>query len=170
MKLRVEIDGEEYYLDLRREGAEAAYQLQAADSIRSDSGTASIVETQAGVYSVLIGDRSFEVRIAGSDSPVAVWVGQRRYLVSTADARDSAGRRKSAGAVGPQDIRAQMPGKVISILVSPGDQVESGQGLIVVEAMKMQNEMRSPKDGIVFKIQAVAGATVAQGEVLMVIE
>lgn len=165
------MDGEEYSLDLSRDGETSAYQLRGVDNNRaSASGSASIVETQAGVYSVLLGNRSIEVRIAGGNDPAEVWVGQRRYLVSQADARDSAGKRKGSAAIGPREIRAQMPGKVIAILVKPGEHVQSGQGLIIVEAMKMQNEMRSPKDGVVSKIKAVAGATVAQGEVLMTVE
>jgi biotin carboxyl carrier protein len=171
LKLRVEVDGEEYLLDLNRQGSEATYQLRGVSNESGQaSGLASVVETQAGVYSVLLGNRSFEVRIANGREPAEVWAGQHRYLISQADARDSAGKRKGAAAVGPQEIRAQMPGKVIGILVAPGQHVEAGQGLIIVEAMKMQNEMRSPKDGVVSKIKAVAGATVAQGEVLMTVE
>ena len=71
---------------------------------------------------------------------------------------------------GPLELRAQMPGKVIKILVAQGAAVQSGQGLIVVEAMKMQNEMKSPKDGVVSKIHAAEGATVAAGEILIVVE
>jgi biotin carboxyl carrier protein len=63
-----------------------------------------------------------------------------------------------------------MPGKVVRVLVSVGDPVEPGQGLIVVEAMKMQNEMKSPKAGIVVEIKTKDGATVAAGEILVVIE
>jgi biotin carboxyl carrier protein len=171
LKLRVEVDGEEYLLDLNNQGGDAAYQLRGVNNVSSSaSGSASVVETQAGVFSVLLGNRSFEVRIANGREPAEVWVGERRYLISQADARDSAGKRKGAASLGPQEIRAQMPGKIIGILVTPGQHVQAGQGLIVVEAMKMQNEMRSPKDGVVSKIKAIAGATVAQGEVLMTVE
>ena len=71
---------------------------------------------------------------------------------------------------GRQNIAAPMPGKVVRVLVSVGDTVEPGQGLIVVEAMKMQNEMKSPKAGIVAEIKTKDGATVAAGEILIVIE
>ncbi len=63
-----------------------------------------------------------------------------------------------------------MPGKVIKMLVKHGAAVTVGQGVIIVEAMKMQNEMKSPKDGIVLKIHAAEGSTVAAGETLLVIE
>jgi pyruvate carboxylase subunit B len=63
-----------------------------------------------------------------------------------------------------------MPGKVIKLLVGPGKSVKSGEGMIVVEAMKMQNEMKSPKDGVVSKILVAEGATVGPGETLIVVE
>ena len=63
-----------------------------------------------------------------------------------------------------------MPGKVVRVLVAAGDAVEAGQGLLVVEAMKMQNEMKSPRDGIIAKILVAEGATVAAGETLVVIQ
>ena len=63
-----------------------------------------------------------------------------------------------------------MPGKVVRVLVAQGDQVEAGEGLIVVEAMKMQNEMKAAKAGRVATLAAVAGATVNAGEILATIE
>lgn len=63
-----------------------------------------------------------------------------------------------------------MPGKVVRVLVAEGDMVEAGQGLVVVEAMKMQNEMKSPKAGRVIEVKAKPDSTVAAGQVLLVIE
>jgi biotin carboxyl carrier protein len=63
-----------------------------------------------------------------------------------------------------------MPGKVIKLLAEKGTAVQAGQGLIVVEAMKMQNEMHSPKDGVVARIHVAEGATVAAGQTLIVVE
>jgi biotin carboxyl carrier protein len=63
-----------------------------------------------------------------------------------------------------------MPGKIVRVLVSPGENVEEGQGLVVVEAMKMQNEMKSPKTGRVAEVRTSAESTVAAGDVLVVIE
>ena len=71
---------------------------------------------------------------------------------------------------GPVEVRAQMPGKIIQVLVAPGDIVEAGQGLVVVEAMKMQNEMKAPKGGRVARVHAREGATVTAGEPLAVVE
>ena len=68
------------------------------------------------------------------------------------------------------ELRAQMPGKIVKLLVEPQSEVRAGQSLLVIEAMKMQNEMKSPKDGIVTAIYATEGATVLAGERLMVVE
>jgi len=79
-------------------------------------------------------------------------------------------RRAKTSGDGPVEVRAQMPGKVIKVLVAPGDTVEAGQGLVVVEAMKMQNEMKAPKGGKVARLHAREGATVIAGEPLVVVE
>lgn len=167
MKLAIEIDGEICTLELARNGDSTGYVLKGAiDS----SGDASIAELAPGVFSVLLESRSFDVRIARSGDALEVWVGSQRHSVSLSDARDRSSRKRKPGASGPVELRAQMPGKVIHLLVEPGASVQAGQGLLVVEAMKMQNEVKSPKDGIVSKIYAVEGATIAAGESLLVVE
>lgn len=167
MKLAVEINGQACTLDLTRNGDSAEYALQGAvDS----SGEASIAKLAPGVFSVLLGTRSFDVRIARQADALEVWVGAERHRLTISDARDRASRSRKVNAAGPVELHAQMPGKIIRLMVETGAAVSAGQGLIVVEAMKMQNEMKSPKDGTVTKIYAVEGATVAAGEALLVIE
>lgn len=82
--------------------------------------------------------------------------------------------RGSAGAGGAADglaeIKTMMPGKVVRLVANVGDAVEKGDAVLVVEAMKMQNDLKSPKDGIVKEIKVDEGATVAAGDVLAVIE
>jgi biotin carboxyl carrier protein len=176
LKLRIEVDGEEYSLDLQRNGTDSKYRLAAqqtgADrqSIRNSSGTASVIEVMPGVFSVLLSHRSFTVYVVPNGENLEVWTGGERHVVSIADARDRASKKKKVSAAGPIELRALMPGKVIKLLVRIGTAVEVGQGLIVVEAMKMQNEMKSPKKGIVSRIHAVEGATVVAGEALIVVE
>ena len=70
---------------------------------------------------------------------------------------------------GAAEIRTAMPGRVVRILLDPGSEVEKGDGVIVVEAMKMQNELKAPKAGIVQEVRVAEGATVAAGDVLAVI-
>jgi len=122
----------------------------------------SIVPLAPGSFSVLIEGRSHEV-VGGA-------VNGRPFSVEVFDPRGMRARRTAGADEGPQNIAAQMPGKVVRLLVSRGDLVESGQGLVVVEAMKMQNEMKSPKAGRVAQIKTRPDATVAAGEVLLVIE
>ena len=110
--------------------------------------------------------RSYNVRVDGS----SVSACQRTFRVEIVDPRRWSRDRNHRQAEGLQNIAAAMPGKVVRVLVSPGDQVEAGQGLIVVEAMKMQNEMKAVRAGRVMTLAAVAGATVNAGEILATIE
>ncbi len=126
----------------------------------------SIEPLAPGEYSVLIGGRSYDV-IASNGQ---VRVNGRAFEVEVFDPRSMRGRKSGAAGEGRQSVKAMMPGKVIRVLVSEGDSVEAGQGLIVVEAMKMQNEMKSPKAGRVAEVKTKSDATVAAGEVLIVIE
>lgn len=163
----MEVDGESYTLDLRPGGPDCVYTLTGLSSL---TGSASIIETTPGVFSVLLGARSLAVHIAPKGDELEVWTAGRRHTMSLADARDRVLKSKRAAAAGPIELRAQMPGKVIRLLVAPGDTVEADQGVIVVEAMKMQNEMKSPKAGTVIKIHTREGATVSAGEALLAIE
>src|SRR5205085_10728677 len=117
--------------------------------------------------SVLMNGRVFRVsRGAGNE----VWVNGRRLSMEVFDPRDLRLGKGNASNQGRQEIAASMPGKVIRVLVTAGDAVEEGQGLVVVEAMKMQNEMKSPTSGRVAEVRTRADATVGAGEVLVVVE
>ena len=74
-----------------------------------------------------------------------------------------------AEAAGPQQVTTPMPGKIVLVLMKTGDAVDAGQGIVVVEAMKMQNEIRSPKSGTVERLLVVAGQTVNAGEVVAIV-
>jgi biotin carboxyl carrier protein len=86
------------------------------------------------------------------------------------DPRRRSGQRGRHGLGGSQQVISPMPGRVVRLLVAQGDEVSAGQGLVVVEAMKMQNELKAPRDGRVLTLTAREGATIAAGEVLAVIE
>ena len=126
----------------------------------------SIVPIMPGSYSVLIGDRSYEAIVAAGE----VRVNGKSFAVEVFDPRSLRGQKRNGIGAGPHNIAAMMPGKVIRLLVTTGDLVEEGQGLVVVEAMKMQNEMKSPKAGRVVEVKTQPGATVVAGDVLLVIE
>jgi len=117
--------------------------------------------------SVLLNGRVYRVsRGPGQE----VWVNGRRLSMEVFDPRDLRAGKGAASNHGREEITASMPGKVIRVLVAAGDAVEEGQGLVVVEAMKMQNEMKSPKSGRVAEVRTRADATVSAGEVLVVVE
>lgn len=135
---------------------------------------ASVVEVEPGVYSVLTATgASIEMRVNPTPGVPGSWnvlANGRTRAITLRDPRERASKGAGGGAAGRQNINAPMPGKVVRVLVQPGDAVEAGQGLIVVEAMKMQNEMKSPKAGTVAEVRVDAGATVAVGEILLIIE
>ncbi len=123
----------------------------------------------SGFLSLLIGGQSYEVVL--NETQQQIVVGRDRYAVEVRDPRSWRSRRARTGAgEGPKKIVAPMPGKVVRIIAAEKSQVEQGAGVVVIEAMKMQNELKSPKKGRVAKLLAVEGAAVNAGDVLAVIE
>jgi len=118
--------------------------------------------------SLLIDGKSFEVR---RDTDGGIFVGARRYAASIEDPRSWQGRRRSqSGHSGPQKLIASMPGKIVRILARDGAELQAGQGVVVVEAMKMQNEIKAPRSGKLQKVLVREGANVTPGEVLAIVE
>lgn len=161
MKLDVLVDGRAARLDL--ENGRFRYRREGDESIDREF---SAVPLNTGAWSVLMGGRSYSVVAANG----TIRVNGRAFSVDVFDPRAMRSRKTGGAGEGRQNIAAMMPGKVVRVLVAQGDAIEAGQGLIVVEAMKMQNEMKSPKAGRVVEVKAKPDATVAAGEVLMVIE
>jgi acetyl/propionyl-CoA carboxylase alpha subunit len=122
---------------------------------------------QPGVLSLIVEGRQYRCILDGD----AVLIGGRRFAFERSDPRSLQGRRGAgAGAVGPRPVKAPMPGRVVRLLVAAGDEVAEQQGIVVIEAMYMQNELRSPKSGMVVLVAVAAGVTVASGDVLAVVE
>jgi biotin carboxyl carrier protein len=121
------------------------------------------------VYSVLMDGRSYDARVEDAADGLVVVIDGYRFEVEVRDPRRLSRRTGSRGGEGVQTIAAPMPGKVVRVLVQAGDAVEAGQGLLVVEAMKMQNEMKAARAGTVMSLSAKEGSTVAAGEVLATI-
>ncbi len=128
-------------------------------------------EVSPNTLSILLDGQSFEITVTLSpDGKLQLHTGTREFIAEVIDPRSWSGRRHSSvEAEGRQQIVAPMPGKVVRLLVKAGEHVEAGQGLLVVEAMKMQNEIRSPKSGTVERILAQEGQPVNAGEVLCVV-
>jgi len=168
MKLTAEIDGQSYALDLRREGA----RVEASVDGRRYELEAS--ETEPGSFLLLADGRVYECRAnhtGAQDTLTEVQIGDEIFQVTLVDPkRLRGGRRAGAEASGRAQIKASMPGKVVRVLVETGALVEAGDALVVIEAMKMQNELKSPKSGTVVEVRAGTGATVNAGDVLVIVE
>jgi biotin carboxyl carrier protein len=121
---------------------------------------------EPGVYFVLLDGRVHEVRIDGNQA----MAGGHHFEIEVQDPRAWSPRRAGRAGEGQETIAAPMPGKVVRVLVAPGEMVQAGLGLVVVEAMKMQNEMRAPRDGRVLRVSACEGCAVSAGEALVIIE
>lgn len=120
-----------------------------------------------GHYSLLIDGRSYEVLVRSDKK--GYWVEVDGHLIPVRS-EQGGGEPKDKEETGPAVIESPMPGRVIGIKVAEGARIETGQGVIVVEAMKMENELVSPQAGIVKKIAVQLGQTVEAGQELMRIE
>jgi biotin carboxyl carrier protein len=128
------------------------------------------VEIAPGIYSILIAGQAFEARVDSSGGVLRVSVAGREYAAEIVDPRQR--KRYRSGAIeaeGRQQVIAPMPGKVVRVLTATGDAVETGKGLVVIEAMKMQNEVRSPKSGTVERMLVTEGQAVNAGDVLAIV-
>jgi len=123
------------------------------------------------VLSLLINGRAYEIKREHTATDLHMWVGSDRLAVALHDPRSLRSRQSAGGdEKGPRKILAPMPGRVVRLCVAENSEVEAGQGVVVVEAMKMQNEIKSPKKGVVKKISATPGASVNPGDVLAIVE
>ena len=155
------------------DGTSAGTSLEPSTSKISFDGETLLADREEiapGVYSILLDGRSYEAQVSkragdseGASSPYVVTVGLRNYLVEIRDPRrwkrDGSGVREH----GPREIVAPMAGKIVKVLVSENQEVAQGQGLLVIEAMKMQNEIRAPRAGRVKRIYAQEGTGVEAG-------
>ncbi|MBI3406026.1 MAG: biotin/lipoyl-binding protein [Acidobacteria bacterium] len=164
MKLEIEISGKKRALEFTREDGRIRATLDGR-AIEADA-----VEIAVGTYSILLAGESYEVRVAPEGSGLRVHAAAQEFAARVHDPRVWRGRSGTGvEAEGRQQITAPMPGKIVRVLVELGAAVEAGQGLLVVEAMKMQNEVKSPKSGTVEKISVAEGQAVNAGDVLAVV-
>ncbi|HKV54590.1 MAG TPA: biotin/lipoyl-containing protein [Candidatus Binataceae bacterium] len=126
-----------------------------------------------GAFSIIIDDRSFDLDVVREGDELIVVSRRGTTRITLLDAARRARLRKDgsqATVAGRAEVKAMMPGRIVNVLVQPGDTVTRQQGVVVVEAMKMENELKSPKDGKVIEVKVEAGQTVEKGELLVVIE
>jgi biotin carboxyl carrier protein len=163
MKRIVEVNGRRAEISWTN-SERVSFRYESGGYIRE--GEVSLVAVEAGVYSILWDGRSYEARVAGRD----VIVGSRRFDVVVRDPREYVSGEGTGDVHGHCEVTAPMPGKVIRVLVAEREAVAVGQGIVVVEAMKMQNEMRAARAGTIASIRVKAGDAVAAGQVLAVID
>ena len=164
MTYDIAIDGKPYRLDLE--------QREGRWSCRIDGREVEVdaVLARPNVLSLRIGNKAYEVKCERVGSDQHIWVGSARFAAELRDPRSLRSRTRAAVEDGPRKLTAPMPGKVVRVLVSEGAEIEAGGGVLVVEAMKMQNEVKSPKKGTVQKILVKQGTAVNAGDVLAIVE
>ena len=167
MKLLAEIDGKTMEIELRRSGEAVLARVDGREY------ELEVSEPEPGIYLFKHQAKIFEIFVGRSPTGGAteVKVNGERYDVSIIDPK----RLRGSGSDHSQDhglveIRSAMPGKVVRLLSSVGENIEKGSGVLVVEAMKMQNELKSPKDGVIKEIRVDEADTVEAGQILAIIE
>jgi biotin carboxyl carrier protein len=161
----VAIAGEERHLELSRKDGIWQCRLDGHE-VQVD-----VVQPRQNLLSILIDGKSYEIKREFAGKEEYVWVGTERYAVEVSDPRSLRGRgRKPGDDKGPHKLVALMPGKVVRLLVKEKSEVEAGQGILVVEAMKMQNEIKSSKKGIISKILTAEGDRVNAGDLLAIVD
>jgi len=161
----ITINGQNYRLELEHTHGHWRCRLDGQE-VQMDA-----VLARRDVLSILIGGKAYEIKRERTATDVHLWVGSARYAAELRDPRSLRSRRAGIGDdKGPRKLVASMPGKVVRVLLQEKAAVEAGQGVLVVEAMKMQNELKSPKKGIVQRIIASEGTAVNAGDVLAIVE
>jgi biotin carboxyl carrier protein len=136
----------------------------------AEERSAHVEMPEPGVYSVLLDGGVYDARVEETHSGLVVVIDGYRFEMEVRDPRRWSRKDAARGGEGLQTVVAPMPGKVVRVLVKHGDEVKAGQGLLVVEAMKMQNEIKATRAGKILSLTVKEGATVAAGEVLASIE
>jgi len=164
MTYDITIDGKSHRLELSRADGRWLCRLDGRE-IEVDA-----VLARPDVLSLRVGNQAYEVKCERVGGDTHIWVGSARFAAEVRDPRSLRSRVRTVDDHGPKKLTAPMPGKVVRILVTQGAEVEAGAGIVVVEAMKMQNEVKSPKKGTIQKILVSEGAAVNAGDVLAIVE
>jgi biotin carboxyl carrier protein len=162
VNLRAILDDEVHELDVLRSD-DGDYRVVLGDV----SHEVRVIEPHPGVFSLLVGHHSYEVVVRDAGDCLDVTVAGRSYAIRVEDPA-VVSRRADGG--GSAVVRSVMAGRVLEVLVAEGEVVEAGKPLLVIEAMKMENEIRSPRDGVVRSIAVRPGQSVETGGELVVVE
>jgi biotin carboxyl carrier protein len=126
----------------------------------------------ASTFSLLVEGRAYDAVVTRREGRHHVQVGSHSYVLEVLDERQRLLRdqKLAAAAAGPMEVSSSMPGRVVTVLVEEGQEVAQGQGVVVLEAMKMENELKAPKAGRVREVCVSAGQTTEAGQPLVIIE
>ncbi|HVB32891.1 MAG TPA: biotin/lipoyl-containing protein [Patescibacteria group bacterium] len=163
MKRDVRIEGKNYRVEAehRDDGWDFRVDGEPVD--------ADVAEISPDFYSILLAGKSFVVRVVPRESRLEIEVGTRQMIAEVDDPRRLRRGRGELELEGHQQILAPMPGKVVRVLVGQGSRVEAGQAILVIEAMKMQNEVRSPKTGTLERLAVSEEQAVNAGDLLAIV-
>ncbi len=158
----VTVDDKKFKVAVEKQGKEFKVKLDDKEFL------VEIMENKAGLLNLIINNKSYTVFL--EDEKISV--GGEEYNIEIIDEKIKDLIKSGKGFDHKKEvvIKAPMPGLIVEVEVNPGDKVKPGQGLIIVEAMKMQNEMKTPKDGVVKQINVKKGQTVNSGDTLIIIE
>jgi biotin carboxyl carrier protein len=164
MKLIAELNNEKHEVEFKRDGEKISASVDGREYALEAS------EVEPNVYLLKHENQIFQLYVSPTET-TAVTLGNHSFEIKISDPKRLRGAGAAAGnADGTVEIKTAMPGKVVRVLAEQGAEIKQGESVLVVEAMKMQNEMKSPKDGVVKEIRVAEGATVNAGDVLAVIE
>jgi biotin carboxyl carrier protein len=168
MKLQAELDGKTPDIEIRPDGEKLIARVDDREYVLEAS------EPEPGIFLLKNDSQIFEAivdRSPDASEPMHVRIRDADFNIRLIDPKRLRGSSAaSTHTTGIAEIKTAMPGKIVRILVSVGDTVSKGDGILVVEAMKMQNELRSPKDGVVKELRTTEGTTVEASEVLAIVE
>ena len=167
-KYAVTVEGREREVRLEGRQGDCRVSLDAGGAMEADLFVSGAVHQ----YSLLIDHRSFEGIAEPVEDGWLIWVDGEPFELQVVDSRLKGlggGRARAAGAQ-KATMTTPMPGMIVALAVSAGDEVVKGQALLTLEAMKMRNDLKSPRDGRVKEVKVAPGQTVAKGDVLVVFE
>jgi biotin carboxyl carrier protein len=165
MLYHVAIDGRDYQLELSENQGRWSCRLHGRDL------AVDVAVVGRNVLSLIIERQAYDIRRELTATNLQIWVGNEHYTAEVRDPRSLRSRRtRSAASDGAKKLVAAMPGKVVRLLVLENAEIDAGEGVLVMEAMKMQNELKSPKKGKVKKIFVSEGSAVNTGDVLVIVE
>jgi len=166
MKMQLEIEGQMRQVEITPADAPGNFQVRIDGELLS----ADVCLLRPGVLSLILEGRAHRIVLDAEASESLLHLRAQRIPYRIEDPRSLRSRRRHAGADGPATLKASMPGRVVRVLVEKGQAIAAHQGVVVIEAMKMQNELKSPREGRVSELRVAPGDTVSSGDTLAVIE